>query len=70
MQPQQQAPQKEEAKKQDETKQENSKKDDGYDFLVKEIKNTYELQIDDSVILEALQKANGDVEQALQILFS
>ena len=53
-----------------ETSAKNEKKDDGYDFLVKEIKQTYDLQIDDSVILEALKKANGDVEQTMLILFS
>jgi len=43
----------------------------GYDFLVKELKETYQLQqLDDKLILEALKKANGDVEQAMTILFS
>jgi hypothetical protein len=65
---------KEEAKAQTESKKENpvksDKKEDGFDFLVKEIKQTYDLQLDDEIILQALKKANGDIEQAMLILFS
>jgi len=43
----------------------------GYDFLVKELKETYQLyQLDDKIILDALKKANGDVEKAMTILFA
>jgi len=54
-----------------EKKEEPLKEESGYDFLVKEIKEMYQLhQFDDKVILEALKKANGDVEQAMTIIFS
>ena len=53
-----------------ETVEKNEKPVDGFDFLVKEIKQTYELTLPDEVILEALKKSNGDVEKALSILFS
>jgi len=47
------------------------KEDSGYEFLVKEIKETYQLyQLDDKLILDALKKAEGDVEKAMTILFS
>jgi len=47
------------------------KEESGYDFLVKDIKETYQLsQLDDKIILEALKKAEGDVEKAMSILFS
>ena len=54
------------------TQKEESKpnEEEGYNFLVKEIKQTYELQLDDNIILEAVKKANGDIEQAMIILFS
>lgn len=42
--------------------------EDGYDFLVNEIKKTYELELDDNIILDALKKANGDIEKAMNIL--
>lgn len=55
-----------------ECKKENIKdeKDEGYYFLAKEIKQNYELEFDEQFIIDALKKSNGDVEQAMLILFS
>jgi len=44
--------------------------DEALKFLAKEIKENYEIELDENVIMEALKKANGDVEQAMIILFS
>jgi hypothetical protein len=67
----------EDVKKNTETQKESKKEsvaknEDGFDFdfLVKELKSTYNLELDDSIILEALKATNGDVEKALQKLFS
>jgi len=59
--------------KKPEVKKEEKKpeEDTGYGFLLKELKETYQLnELDDKIILEALKKANGDIEQAFTILFS
>jgi len=54
-----------------EEKDKKSNDENGYDFLVKELKEMYQLhELDDKIILEALKKANGDVEKAMTILFS
>jgi len=50
---------------------ENIKKeeDDGMNFLVKEIKQTYQIDLDDMIIKEAVKKANGDIGKAVEFLF-
>jgi len=54
-----------------EVKPQEHKEESGFDFLVKEMKDIYQLhQLDDKLILEALKKANGDIEQALTVLFA
>ena len=47
-----------------------SNEENCFEFLVKDIKETYQLQIDDKIILSALKKSNGDVEKTMEILFS
>jgi len=49
----------------------NNKKDedDGMDFLVKEIKQTYQIDLEDKIIKEAVKKANGDIDKAIEFLF-
>jgi len=57
---------------QTEVKKENVKneKDEGLEFLAKEIKENYQIDLDDNLIIDALKRANGDVEKAIQLLFS
>jgi len=45
-------------------------KDEGLAFLAKEIKENYQIDLDEKIIIDALKKANGDVEKAMLILFS
>jgi len=57
--------------KKEEQKPVEKKEENGYEFLVKEMKELYQLQnLDDQLILSALQKSNGDVNEALNILFA
>jgi len=39
------------------------------DFLVKEIKQTYQIDLEDKIIKEAVKKANGDIDKAIEFLF-
>jgi len=36
-------------------------------FLVKEIKQTYQIDLDDMIIKEAVKKANGDIGKSCRI---
>lgn len=51
--------------------EEKPKEESGFDFLVKEMKEMYQLgTLDDKLILDALKKANGNMDEALTILFA